>query len=184
MTTESLQTRAAQLVNREVKYCVSSLVSTLAAGWASAGFQEDVRDDGTKEAMLLMERAYDLASPIPDYEEAAAQAGWTQTPEGWWWREPHEDEPADFFFLGSGPFVRSEAPGAETLCEDEGIEPHEREVYEHWCVSNWLADKLEARGEKVDRDFAGLTVWARTTTGQAIAADSVIEEIVKELDRA
>ena len=62
-------------------------------------------------------------------------------------------------------------------CRDE---MPELEVFEHWAVSTWLAEKLEAKGEKVDRDFAGLNVWARTTTGQAIALDSVIEAIVSE----
>jgi hypothetical protein len=68
------------------------------------------------------------------------------------------------------------------LCKSEGIDPYQREVFEHWLVSDWLADKLEAHGEKVDRDFAGMTVWARTTTGQAIYADYVIEQIATELN--
>ena len=32
----------------------------------------------------------------------------------------------------------------------------------------------------MDTDFAGLNVWARTTTGQAISIDAVIEAIAKE----
>lgn len=31
-----------------------------------------------------------------------------------------------------------------------------------------------------DKDFAGLAIWARTTTGQAIYADAVIERIYAE----
>jgi hypothetical protein len=42
------------------------------------------------------------------------------------------------------------------------------------------ADKLEAAGEKVDKDFAGLCIWARTTTGQTIYCDGVIERIYAE----
>src|SRR5258707_13415197 len=49
------------------------------------------------------------------------------------------------------------------------------EVYEHWAVSPWLASKLAAQGEKVNMDFANLNVWARTTTGQQISGDSVIQ---------
>jgi hypothetical protein len=53
-----------------------------------------------------------------------------------------------------------------------------REVYEHWIVSSWLGDKLEERGEKVIRNLFGLqAVWCRTTTGQAIAMDEVIQNI-------
>ena len=51
-------------------------------------------------------------------------------------------------------------------------------------MSDWLADKLIAMGEKVDKDFAGICVWARTTTGQAIYCDSVIQDLVADLDRA
>jgi hypothetical protein len=73
---------------------------------------------------------------------------------------------------------------ARDACEIDDIEPHEREVYEHWIVSDWLADKLAEKGERVDKDFAGMTVWARTTTGQAISIDSVIEEITADVNNA
>lgn len=173
--TESKQQRVDRLVNLEVRSCISSLVSTLARG--------DGPNMGAPAE--LFDQAFELASPIPDYEEAALEAGWTRTPEGWFWREPIDDEAengrANFYFLGSGPFVKSEADSYETLCAEEDIEPYYREVYEHWIVSPWLADDLEAKGEKVDRDFAGLTVWARTTTGQQISADAVIKSIVDDL---
>jgi hypothetical protein len=56
-------------------------------------------------------------------------------------------------------------------------------VFEHWAVSEWLAGKLEEQGERVDRDFAGLCVWARTTSGQSISMDGVIERIAAEMHR-
>lgn len=56
--------------------------------------------------------------------------------------------------------------------EDEWIE-----AYEHWIVSDWLADKLAERGEMVLKDFLGLTIWGRATTGQAISLDEVICDI-------
>ncbi|WP_158614468.1 MULTISPECIES: hypothetical protein [Mesorhizobium] len=31
------------------------------------------------------------------------------------------------------------------LCENNDIEPYDREVFEHWIVSDWLAEKLEAK---------------------------------------
>lgn len=36
--------------------------------------------------------------------------------------------------------------------------------------------------EKVDTDFAGLCIWARTTTGQAIWMDPVIRKIFNEAE--
>lgn len=55
------------------------------------------------------------------------------------------------------------------------------EVFEHWAVSTWLASKLEEQGERVV-EISNLKVWCRTTTGQQISADSVIETICKEVN--
>jgi hypothetical protein len=149
---------AEDLVRREVFYCVSHLVSVLANGTPFG--QGDLND--------TVEQARELCMPLYDYEEAAIQAGFVQNAAGMW-EDPSigEDGVSD----------------VEQLCEMEGIEPYEREVFEHWIVSDWLADKLAERGEKVDKDFAGMVVWARTTTGQGIASDSVIEQIADDLGK-
>ncbi len=55
------------------------------------------------------------------------------------------------------------------------------EVCEYWLVSEWLLNKLEDKGETVERDFMGLCIWGRTTTGQGIWCDYVIQEIYNEL---
>jgi hypothetical protein len=169
---------AQELVAREVKYCVSRLVSALAEGIHAP---ESHNAQGTVLGDLAWQAVY-LSAPIDDWEEAATQAGWTQTPAGWWWREPRNDDEtaqADFYFLGSGPFLKENT--AADCCEFDDEPAYQLEVFEHWLVSDWLADKLEAHGEKVDRYFAGLTVWARTTTGQAIYADYVMEQIAAEV---
>ena len=54
------------------------------------------------------------------------------------------------------------------------------EVLEHWVVSEKLADLLESRDESITRDFKGLIIWGRTTSGQAIKLDQVIQDIYKE----
>lgn len=154
------------LVRREVFYCVSSLVHTLAGGMAQSGDVERNLSD-------LMEQAFELSTPVPDYEETATEAGFTQSKVDGKWINTKSTK---FCFTT-----------AEDACSDAGLEPGagliEWEVFEHWIVSDWLADKLEARGEKVDRDFAGMTIWARTTTGQAIAMDYVIEQIAADLNK-
>jgi hypothetical protein len=152
-----LQEAGRKLVAREVVYCVSSLVYTLAQGYGhDATSAPDVSG--------LCEQAFELSSPLQDYEEAAEEEGWTR--DGDVWTHPDREEAET---------------SAENACQASGIEPHDREVYEHWIVSRWLADKLAAHGEKVDDDFAGMIVWARTTTGQAILLDGVIRDIVQEL---
>jgi hypothetical protein len=162
------------IVRREVFYCVSSLVSTLAGGYGSIENTERLRSRGrAAQAALseLTEQAFELASPLLDYEAAAEDEGW----------EFISDE------FGAR-ICRDKTDGttwegtAEDICRDFEIEPHEREVFEHWIVSDWLADKLAEHGEKVDKDFAGMTIWARTTTGQGIASDYVIERIAEQLN--
>lgn len=140
------------MVRREVHYCVSYLVSTLAK---HDGQSLDL--PANDDLAQMTEQAFELALPIDDWEEAAREAGAKQVDQFMW-------EDAD---------GHAEVD-AQEMCEWLGIDPYQREVYEHWIVSDWLADQLAAHGEKVDKDFAGMTVWARTTTGQGIASDSVI----------
>lgn len=162
------------LVKREVFYCVSSLVHTLA--------KETSYVDYSPELTPLLEQAFDLASPIDDWEEAAREAGWSVVfHHGAGFRAIRNDAATDDDVTD---YAASREDAARDACEENDIEPHQREVYEHWIVSEWLADKLAEKGEKVDKDFAGMVVWARTTTGQGIAADSVIEKICEELNAA
>lgn len=74
----------------------------------------------------------------------------------------------------------SELDAARHACEAYDIEADYREVYEYWVVDDALAHALETRGEVVSRDFVGLTVWGRCTTGQSISMDGVISEIVRD----
>lgn len=153
------------LVSREVHYCVSYLVSTLASGYGAGipGEPGDLAD--------MIEQAFDLASGTEDWEEALIENGWERV-NGANWRHMGDDG-------------RGEPLSMQEAIDEAGIEePHYWEVFEHWIVSEWLADKLEAHGEKVDKDFAGMVVWARTTSGQGIASDSVIEAICAELNAA
>jgi hypothetical protein len=163
---------AETLVAREVYYCVSSLVSTLASDMSE-----------------LAEPAFALVRPIEDYEEAAIDAilGWSFSHLFAECTKRDLDvgdnvEQSTMRSILISNLKESGTTYFEEFCWANDIEPYEREVYEHWIVSDWLADKLAEKGEKVDKDFAGLTVWARTTTGQGIASDWVIEQIVAELN--
>lgn len=78
----------------------------------------------------------------------------------------------------SDPFDDIEDAVADAACE---IDVDGSEVYEHWIVSDFLARKLEARGEVIERDFYGLVIWGRCCTGQSILLDSVICDIYDAL---
>lgn len=160
----TLQQAASDLVSREVLCCMSSMVSTLCSGEVASG----------RDLSNLCEQAQDLCAPVLDYEEAAVQEGWKVD--------------AGMFVHHNLHTVAETSPldsdGWEMLCREQGLEAYECEVYEHWAVSTRLAEKLQAAGERVDTDFAGLCVWARTTTGQAISIDAVIERITREMHAA
>lgn len=171
----NVEETARRIVAQEVRCCLSSPVSTLACNAAIDGA-------GAHELSGLCGQASELAAPVPDYEKAAREAGWdieetTREGSGNWYAFRIE---GGIKKIGSDQSEEQSAVWRD-LCEGEDIEPYYRKVYEHWAVSSWLADKLIAHGEKVDKDFAGMCVWARTTTGQAIYADDVIERIAKAL---
>ncbi len=163
---------AEDIVRTEVYYCVSSLISTLAG---CAGMS-DSAIDANRPAWELFNSAMDLATPVEDWEEAIIQAGWRKAT-------------ADDLALGFSAWqlddegIQSDDSPADIASEHD-IDPYEFEVFEHWIVSDWLADELETRGEKVARDVAGMTIWARTTTGQAIYADAVFEDIARTMTPA
>lgn len=178
-STKATQEDCSRLVAREVHYCVSYLVSTLAEGYGREAISGN--DDGT--LCGLCEQAFELASPVPDYEEAVR---WHVLND----MQRHEIvevlEARSLEYDGADVTKTlgeqllsdlSDEDELETFAREHSVEPYDREVYEHWIISRWLADKLEQQGEKVDRDFAGMVVWARCTTGQAISIDCVIEQI-------
>lgn len=168
------------MVQQEVFCCVSHIVAVLAAGSGAVDRRSRNAPNVGAAAQLadLAEQAFELACPVPDYEEAAIQAGWSiqegDEGRGFWKRETD----------GTMRVADANPDGGDEwsdLCSEEGIEPYEWEVFEHWAVSGWFADKLIAQGEKVDKDFGGLCIWSRTTTGQGIASDGVVERIYNEL---
>ena len=172
-----------QIVQAEVLCCMSSIVATLASGYGAAIVHVDAygrRSTNGSDLSNLIEQAFGLAAPIEDYEEAALDAGYhidartrlIVSPDG-----VHD-------FPAYGPISADLPDSWRTICDDNDIEPYAREVFEHWAVTDWFADQLLERGEKVDKDFGGLCVRARTTTGQAIAADYVLERIAADLNRA
>ena len=79
--------------------------------------------------------------------------------------------------LFNNPEYTDELIGYDSYYDDEG---EYIEVYEYWLISDWLAGKLKERDEIVF-EFYGLTIWGRTTTGQAISMDYDIQEIAKKL---
>lgn len=146
-----------EFTRREVIYCVSSLVSELA--------RKD--DSGT-----LLEEFPDLFQGAPSFGD------WTCSECFNCWEGEPDDSECPECKQESDPEPNHTSGGSYI----SGFEPTEySEIYEHWIVSEWLAGKLAGKGEAVEKDFYGLTVWGRSCTGQGIALDGVISEIHKDL---
>lgn len=167
---------AGRIVGEDVKLCVSWLVSEL------------MKRTGERDSILDDDDACTLASRAPgvdDYRDAlpsgyTVESGIDPADGATAWRWFGDDmggpdpEDSDWF--------ETEEEALRDLFEQERLdEPDGSEAFEHWAVSRWLADKLEAKGESVvETDFAG-HVWARCTTGQMIRMDSVIRSIARDL---
>jgi len=165
----SYQRDVGEFVGREVHSCVSELISHLCQDSPDSAF------DYFEELMSVC--------VSDDYESAAYDEGWrVKEHHGYWLYYKMQDIDSMRSAINTHMAV-SEEQAWRACCDDNGLEPHQREAYEHWIVSDWLAGKLEAKGEMVSMDIHGLTVWGRCTSGQAILLDGVICEIFNEAQR-
>ncbi len=78
---------------------------------------------------------------------------------------------------GSFAYLDSETGECERCFEDNQMP---QEIFEWWLVSSWLGKKLLMEGEVVIDNGYGVW-WGRTTTGQAISMDYVIQKIYDDL---
>ena len=155
------------MVRREVNYCVSSLVFELAHSDKYMDELIDImaQDDWEEPAIWFIENEMD-GKQCRDYL-------WSFSDH----LAPEKFREDDYY----RKLVMDSDPQYQIICEQHSLDPYQREAYEHWIVSDWLAGKLEAKGEMVLRDFLGLTIWGRTTTGQAIHLDSVMCSIFDDM---
>jgi len=167
-----------EFVRQNVHYCVSSLVEYL------------VKDDSSEyyDDILGVISCDDWVSP-------AEEEGWEvlETASGYlFWNA----ESKLTYDVANGEAVESalnewdeecyqeDEPTTEdwrSLCENQNIEVHIREAYEHWIVDQRFAEKLEAKGEMISYDIHGLVVWGRTDTNQEILVDDVVRQIYNEM---
>ena len=56
------------------------------------------------------------------------------------------------------------------------------EVFEWWLVTPYMAELLKENGEVIFEDY-DCYWWGRTTTGQALCMDWVIQEISRQTER-
>jgi hypothetical protein len=156
------QREVGKLVEREVIYGVSGLVYEIGRLKNEEWFHLFVQEDWETPAR----------EAIPDLPPEKLLKFLERNS---WWIGTDEATPAFCLTL-------LETDGSwQDFCAANDLEPHRHEIYEHWIVSDWLADQLEQGGELIERDFYGLTIWGRACTGQAILLDNVICSIYDEV---
>jgi len=58
----------------------------------------------------------------------------------------------------------------------------QKEIFEYWCVTEWLYEKLKQLNQPVTQ-WENLNIWGRTCMGQAIALDNTMTEVRKLLSK-
>jgi hypothetical protein len=154
-----------EFVQREVIYCVSNLVYEIGRNKIDEWHHLFVQEDWESPALEAIR-----ALPADQIRELLAQDDVDI---------PSEDEPDTI----ARTYLRhlKEQGSLQDFCSANHVDPDQNEIYEHWIVSGWLANRLEERGEVIERDFYGLTIWGRAGTGQAILLDYVICSIYDEV---
>ena len=149
-------------VSREIIYCVSSLIYTLnTEGKLDEEYWNLLESIDWDEAEAAIDRNNCIV------QEEANLCG-------------VYDSETDYYVVDPNHKIKHQAIQEYFNNQNWDLHEYNREVYEHWLVSSYLGEKLKDKGETVE-DFYGLTVWGRTTTGMAIAYDSVIKEIYQDL---
>jgi hypothetical protein len=159
------QRAVGEFVHREVVYCVSSLVYEIGRKNIDDWHHLFVQDDWETPALEAIR-----ALPREQLQERLEQ------------NECHIDaDDADGTLAMTYLQHLKQQRSLREFCDANSVDPDEHEIYEHWIVSEWLANQLEERGEVIERNFYGLTIWGRAGTGQAILLDYVICSIYDEV---
>lgn len=160
MTESELQRKCGDFVGREVLKCESMLVDDLLK---EGKFQyEDISN--SQEVNAEIDGVWEYFDTIEEAQEKLEEL----------------QEQLDTLEGEEGLEADIEKLEADIDSLERAIdEPDFKEIFEWWSVSNWLMEKLEQRGEPILHTDYG-DYWGRCCTGQAIAMDSVIRDLVKE----
>lgn len=173
-----------EMVDREVIYCVSGLVSDLnrMMQHVPGSEQRDLSFDEDDLRNLMVREDWQTPAEWYILNEMDHMEVWTAL------SEDYDLDEADLERLVLADDLRSRLVqevadsdgGFKEFCDEHNIAPEQHEAYEHWIVTDWLGAKLKEKGEIVGR-LGYLTVWGRCTTGQANSMDWVIQQIYKDL---
>jgi hypothetical protein len=85
----------------------------------------DCRDDANRFTAAQLDERHGANgwAETPWADIQASDMGWTETPDGRWWREPQDGENIPVlrlaYFLGSGPFIWADSAEDALACDDQ-----------------------------------------------------------------
>jgi len=181
ITEAQVDEMARRLVSQDVRYCVSALVSALMKG----AFQDGaIMDEEAATALSMRAPNADDYSDAARYDdEGKGITVWQDADaDGAFWRWTYYPAGADMpDGMESGDASTALEAWVDAF-EAAGMDaPDGSEVFEHWLVTDDLARRLKEQGEAIADDVEGMTIWGRSTTGQAIYSDGVIRDIARTI---
>lgn len=154
-----------KLVEREVIYCVSELISELAG-------QDDYQDN-----LLELMQKEDYTEPVAWYIDSDLTIEESMN----WLLDYNTNMP------GTGnaknqlrAFLAENEDAMTEFISDHSIDPDIIAALEHYIVSDWFAKKLKGKGGIVG-EFMGMTIWGATSSS-SILLDEVIKEIASDME--
>ena len=161
-----------EFVGREVIYCVSSLIDELRR-------KEDCIDIDTVIELYKGPIDYGAAKYELELEHDSVFKNWCTKDNCYYFGVQTEH-----YVWKIDPIYNDEETAIYEWFEvyhGGDLEDYRSEIFEHYIVTSWLANKLESLGETVVRDFMGLTIYCRPCTGQALHCDGVFQQIYNDL---
>lgn len=160
-----------RIIATEIRENVTPLLRVLAGVY----WQSVIVRGTPRELFDLCHAAHNLLLDFDDYETPARAAGWLPDPGDTLGRVylPREmrDGEADAFY---------HAASWQEACGRMALPALALPVCECWSVSEWLADALDAHGQRT-ADLAGLHIWARTST-EPLERDETVKAIWRAND--
>lgn len=153
-----------RIIEKEIFCNASTMVGTLTKA-------ETVDMDDLLPCLV----APDFSAPPEDYRIC-------QDDDGWFFQSFDYGEPAGWHG-DDGDRFETERTAVAAAYDDANDNPEFVEALQHWLVSDWLADELEAVGALVARDVMGFEVWGRTECGQGLTKDSDLQAVARNVTR-
>lgn len=153
-------------------FCYPTIENCPVCEWAeNVGLRNEVLACQSLLVDQLLAQSYDMPDPIVSYDDITNLYGDHEFSD----KTPDEDGEIKCDICGYYFDADEAKDGDPGPCEENHQEP-----YEWWLVTGWLAGKLYSLGYVTLSDGQSHW-WGRTTTGQRITLDGVLQEVARSI---